>query len=130
MIQELDDHVLVYGVAFAELERDAQHVEAKHRHPGGAIRLLDKAAGRQRPRAVEHADIVQAEEAAFEYVQSLRVFSVHPPGEIQQQLVKDPFQEIQITGAAIPLSVVLEHAHRRPGMYRRIDVTERPLVGR
>src|SRR5205807_3087441 len=68
MVQELDGHVFIYRIASTELDRDAQHVEAKHRHPGCAIGLLDKAAGRQRPGAVEHTDIVEAEEAAFEYV--------------------------------------------------------------
>ena len=51
-------------------------------------------------RTVEHADIVEAEEAALEDVQALRVLAVHPPGEVQQQLVKDALQEIQVAVAA------------------------------
>src|SRR5262249_56208590 len=62
MIQELDSHVFVDGVAAAELDRDAQHVEAEHRHPGSAVGLLDASARRQRLRTVEHADIVEAKE--------------------------------------------------------------------
>ena len=38
----------------------------------GAVGLVDEAAGRQRRAAVEHADVVQAEEAALEDVAALR----------------------------------------------------------
>ena len=92
--------------------------------------MLDVPAGGQRPRTVEHADIVEAEEAALEDVQTLWILSVHPPGEVQQQLVEDTFQEIEVARAAILIAVVLEYPHRRPGVHRRVDVAERPFVGR
>ena len=130
VLQELDRHVFVDRIALAELDRHAQHVDAEHRHPGGAVGLFDVAAGGQRPRAVEHADIVEAEEAALEDVQALRVLAVHPPGEVQQQLVEDPLQEIEVARAAVLIAVVLEHPHGRPGVHRRVDVAERPFVGR
>ena len=130
VLQELDGHVLVDRIALAELDRHAQHVDAEHRHPGGAVGLLDVPPGGQRPRPVEHADIVEAEEAALEDVQALRVLAVHPPGEVQQQLVEDALQEIEVAGAAVLFAVVLEHPHGRPGVHGRIDVAERPFVGR
>ena len=76
------------------------------------------------------AAAVEAEKAALEDVQALRILSVYPPGEIQQQLVEDPFEEIEITGTAILVSVILENSHRRPGVHRGIDVAERPFIGR
>ena len=45
-----------------------EHVLAEERHPGRAVRLLEVAAGRQRGAAVEHADVVEAEEPALEHV--------------------------------------------------------------
>jgi hypothetical protein len=86
--------------------------------------------GGERPRPVEHADIVEAEEAALEDVQALRVLAVHPPGEVQQQFVEDALQEIEVARAAVLFAVILEHPHGRPGVHGRIDVAERPFVGR
>ena len=43
---------------------------------------------------------------------------------------KDPFEEIEIAGTAILVSVVLKNPHRRPGVHRGIDVAERPFIGR
>ena len=84
-----------------QLERDAQHVQAVHRHPAGAVGLLDVAAGGQRRAAIEDADVVQAQESALENVVALCVLAVHPPGEIQQQLVKHALAETR--DRALPL---------------------------
>ena len=46
-------------------------------------------AGGQRGAAVEDADVVQPQEAALEDVAAFGVLAVHPPGEVQQQLVED-----------------------------------------
>ena len=43
--------------------------------------------------AIEDADIVQAEESALKNIISFGILAVHPPGEIQQQLVKDALQK-------------------------------------
>jgi len=43
------------------------------------------AAGRWR---VENADVVETEEASLKHVLSEAVLSVHPPGEVQQELVE------------------------------------------
>ena len=114
MLEEFRCHVLVDPVLLAEFEGDMQHVQAEHRHPGGAIGLLDVATGGQRARAVEHPDIVEAEEPALEDVQALRVLAVHPPGEVQQQLVEDPFQERDITGTAVPAAIVFDRRATPP----------------
>ena len=52
------------------------------------------------------------------------VFPVHPPGEVDQQLVEDPGEEVEV-----PAAVEREHLERRPRLDRRVDVAEVPLVG-
>ena len=63
------------------------------RHPAGAVRLFDGAARGQGLAAIEDADVVEAEKAALENVVAFGVFAVHPPGEVQQQLVEDALEE-------------------------------------
>ena len=87
------------------------------------------AATRQLGAAVEHADVVQPEETALEDVVALAVLAVHPPREVQEQLVEDALQEGAVRRPAEP-PIDLEDAPRRPGMDRRVDVGEVPLVGR
>ena len=77
-----------------------------HRHPAGAVGLLDVAAGGQRRAAVEDADIVQAQEAALKDVLALGILAVDPPGEVQQQLVEHALQEFAIALAAALLSIL------------------------
>ena len=60
-------------------------------------------------RAVEGADVVETEETALEDVVALGVLAVHPPGEVDQQLVEDPLEEIDV-----PAAVDLEHARAPP----------------
>ena len=89
-----------YAVVLArQLEGDGQHVQAEHAHPGGAVGLLEVAAGRQRRAAVEDADVVQPEEAALEDVAAVGVLAVDPPGEVEQQLVEDAFEEATVGDA-------------------------------
>ncbi len=65
--------IVLVGVVFArQLQRDRQHVQAEQAHPGGAVGLLEVAAGRQRCAAVEDADVVEPQEAALKDVASPR----------------------------------------------------------
>ena len=64
--------------------------------------------------AVEHADVVQAQEAALEDVVALGVLAVDPPGEVEQQLVEDALQEGAVARAAL-LLLDLVDAPGRPG---------------
>ena len=72
VLEELGGDVLVDGVVQGKLERDAHEVQAVHRHPAGAVGLVEMAAVGQRRAAVEDADVVQAEESALEDVSALR----------------------------------------------------------
>ena len=78
-------------------DRQGGHGDRVERHPAGGVGLLQRAADRQ-VRAVDRADVVQAEEAALEQVVALGVFAVDPPGEVDQQLVEDPAEEVDVAG--------------------------------
>src|SRR5713226_7512614 len=101
MFEKLRRDVFVDMVLEGELERYAHQVERVHRHPGGAVGLVDIAAGRQRRAAVEKADIVEAEKPALKDVVSFDVLAVHPPGEIEHQFVEDTFEESPVALAAV-----------------------------
>ena len=105
-------------------ERDLQHVEAVHRHPGGGVRLQQPARHRQHRRAVHRADVVEAQEPSLKDVVALCVLAIDPPGEVDQQLVEDALEKLVVTSA-----VDAEDGQRAPGMHRRVDVAERPLIG-
>ena len=95
------------GVLARELERDREHVQAVHPHPARAVGLLEVAAGRQRRAAVEDADVVEAEEAALEDVLALGVLAVHPPGEVEQQLVEDALEEPAVAPRRVRFASIL-----------------------
>ena len=97
-------------------------------HPGGAVRLLQVAPGGQRGAAVEDADVVEAEEAALEDVLAEAVLAVHPPGEVQHELVEGRLEEVEIGLAAQGLLGAVQE-QGRPGVHRRVHVAEVPLVG-
>ena len=63
VLPELARDVLVRRILGGQLHGNREQVEAVHRHPARAVRLLEVPAGRQRPRSVEHADVVEAQEA-------------------------------------------------------------------
>src|SRR5439155_4267921 len=121
--------VLVARVDTPELHGDLEKVQAVQAHPARAVRLLDEAAGRQLRAAIEDADVVEAEESALEDVVADDVLAVHPPGEVEQQLVKDLFEE-HVVGALAVALLDLVDPPGGPGVYRRIDVAERPFVRR
>ena len=86
-------------------------------------------AGGKRLAAVEDADIVETEKAALKNVSALGILAVHPPGEIQQQFLKNPLEKFAVALAAA-LFFHFVNAPCRPGMHRRVDVAERPFVRR
>ena len=103
------------GCASASSSAMRIRFERVHRHPGGAVGLVDVAAGRQRLRAVEDADVVEPEKAALEDVAAVGVLAVHPPGEIQHQLVEDAFEEGAVAARRRVCALVdLERRARRP----------------
>ena len=83
----------------------------------------------QRRRAIEDPDVVQAQEPALEQVAVIGVLAVHPPGEVRQQPVEHPRQELAV--ALTPdLRLALVHVQRRPRRHRRVHIAEVPLIRR
>ena len=129
VLEELLDELLVQRLVQRELDRDAQHLLAEEHHPRRAVGLVEVAAGGQRRGAVEHADVVEPEEAAFEHVGAGAILAVDPPGEVHQQLGEGVLEELDVAAAAAALLVDQVELHRGPRVHRRIDVAEVPLVG-
>ena len=128
MLDELERHVRIVRIGHRQFDGDLQHVLAEQRHPGRAVGLFQVAAGRQRRAAIEHADVVQPEEAAFEDVSARAVLAIDPPGEVQQQLLKAALEPLVVAFARLRLFQAIGE-DGGPGMHRRIDVAEVPLVG-
>ena len=96
MLGELDRQVLIGGTVLRQLHGDLEHILAEERHPGSAVGLLQIAAGWQRRAAVEDPDVVQPQEAALKDVVAGAVFTVHPPGEVEQQLLEGPLEPVEV----------------------------------
>ena len=129
VLEELGGEALVGLVLSRKLEGDAHEVQAEHAHPAGGVGLFEHRALRQLLRAIDDRDVVEAKEAAFEYVVALAVDLVHPPGEIDQQFVETLLQEHPVALALAQPVHVVDPPHR-PGLHRRVQVRELPLVGR
>ncbi len=125
MLHELQHQILC--LAATGPVQDAcggEHRDGVGAHPAGGVGLLKGVAGGQ-VGPVDRADVIQAEEAALKHAPVTGVLAVDPPGEVDQQLVEDPGQEIEVAAA-----VDGEHLQRRPRVHRRVDVAEVPLVRR
>ena len=96
VLRKLVGELLVAGVVGRELDRDLQHVLAVHRHPCGAVGLLEVAARGQFGAAVEDADVVEAEEASLEHALSQAVLAIHPPREVDDELIEGALEELEI----------------------------------
>ena len=83
----------------------------------------------QQGAAVEDANIVEPEKTAFVKIVAGAIFAVSPPSEVPCQLGKNPPQELEI---AIPAQCLFRPVEkdRGPGVHRRIDIAEVPLIGR
>ena len=71
----------------------------------------------------------QTEEATLKNVHPFGIFAIHPPGEIQQQLLKHALQKQRVSNSAT-LFLDLVNTPRGPGMDRRVHIAKRPLVSR
>src|SRR5437588_1028201 len=84
---------------------------------------------RQSHVAIEYTDIIEAQEATLENVLPLVVFAVHPPGEVEQELLEDLFQEIAVALACEALLKPVDVVGG-PGVNGRVDIAEGPLIRR
>jgi hypothetical protein len=78
-------------------------------------------AGRQRRRAIEDADVVEAQESALEHVLAKPVLAVNPPCEVGDELRERPLQEFDVTPTVERLFVAVQE-DGRPGVYRGVHV--------
>src|SRR5438105_2802289 len=83
---------LVHRVLFGQFNRHAHEVQTEHAHPAGRVRLLQYDAALKLFAAINHRDVVESEKAALENVISLTIDFVHPPREVDEQLVKTFFE--------------------------------------
>src|SRR5438045_9076025 len=126
MLEELRGHVFVNRIGMCEFQRHGKHREAIESHPGGSVRLLEESASWQRLRTIEHADVIEPEETAGEKIVAFGVFAVHPPGEIEQQLLECAFKKSAITLPARTSHLV--NAPGGPGVDGRSHVTKSRFV--
>ena len=123
VLEELEDEVLGRAAPGTQQQGgDPGHGQGIGGHPPGGVRLLKRAADRQ-VRAVDRADVVEPQEAALEQVVARLVLPVHPPREVDKQLVEHAAEEVEVASA-----VDGEDLERRPGLDRRVHVAEVPLV--
>ena len=81
-------------------------------------------AGRQ-VRAVERADVVEAQEPAREEVVAFLVLPVQPPREVEQQLVEDPLEEVEVAAPVDRSRRGRPRQHGQAGSRRRTTIRRR-----
>src|SRR6266404_8925516 len=126
MLKKLRGHILGRRVILRKFERDGKQGAAIKRHPRGAVSLLETSAGRERLRAIEDADVVQAQKAAAENVLSLRVLAIDPPGKVDHELLEGAREK-----NTVPLAAITGHfvgSPARPCMHGRIHIAKRELI--
>ena len=129
VLEELRRHSLVDRVVARELERDPHQVEAEHPHPAGRVGLLEHCAARARLAAVDHGDVVEAEEPTLEHVVAVAVDLVDPAREVDQELVEAALEPLAV-GVAVADPIHVVDPPHRPRVDRRVEIAELPLVGR
>src|SRR4029077_8564791 len=68
------------------------------------------------------------EEAALKNISAFGIFAIHPPGEVEQEFLKDAFQKHSVA-LATALFFNFVYAPSGPGVHRWVDVAEGPLIG-
>ena len=90
--------------------------------------MFERPARRQRRAAIEDANVIETEEAAFKNVGALGIFAIDPPGEVHEQLVEDALEKVVI-GLALLTLIDFEDAPGGPSMHGRIDISVRRFIG-
>ena len=128
VLEELRRDVLVHGVVARQLQRDRQHAERVEAHPGRAVRLADVAGDRERRGPVERRRCCRARGTRPGRRCGPRV-SLRLTHQVK---LRSSFWKIRAEEVAVRLAVHapvdLVDAQGRPGVDRRVDVRERPLV--
>ena len=127
MFEDLGRDVFVNVIFHCQLDRDPHQVERKHSHPTGAVALFKMSTVREGSIAIEHSDVIEAEESALENVFAFGILPIHPPSKGKQHFMEDRFQKCAITFAGL-LALDLINPPRRPGEDGGVHVTKIPFV--
>src|SRR6185295_15163495 len=129
MLKELRREALVDLVLLRKLERDSHQVQTEHPHPASRVALFENYSGRMLLAAIDHSDVIESKEAAFEKIVAFAVYFVHPPREVDHQLVKTLLEPGPI-GAAGPYAIHVIDSPASPRVHRRIHIRELPFISR
>ena len=131
VLEELGGDVLVDRVVQRQLQGDAHHVQAVHRHPGGAVGLVDDSrrsaaarCGRRRrccPGRGSRPGRCCGPAASLRLTHQVKLSS---------SLWKTRSRKARSPLSPRCLRSIWKTRQRRPGVDRRVDVAEGPLVGR
>ena len=111
-----------------EFDGDVEHIKRESRHPCRAVALGDAGAVGKREAAVEHADVVEAEESAFKDIVSRLIDAVRPPAVVEEEFVECLFEEGAVA-CALRSAFDGINPPRRPAADGRVGIRERPLIG-
>src|SRR6266496_4023072 len=95
----------------------------------GAISLLKFHFTMQLNTAVKYTYIIKPKKTSFKNVVAISVFTVNPPCEIDNLLLKYALKKSNILLACSPFFYVI-HLQCSPCMYRRIYITKVPFISR
>jgi hypothetical protein len=96
-------------------------------HPAGRVGLLEHRAAPARLAAVDHRDVVEAEEPTLEHVVAVAVDLVDPAREVDQELVEAALEPLAV-GVAVADPIHVVDPPHRPRVDRRVEITELPAL--
>src|SRR5437588_1821686 len=121
VLEEFGGQNFVNAVVRTQFESNSHQVETKETHPARAIGLFKHSAAGQLLSAINHSDVVETEESAFENVVALAIYAVHPPGNAHEQFVQTLFEEASIGFPQVPF-FNLVNLPASPSLHRRIHI--------
>src|SRR5208337_5077518 len=84
----------------------------------------------ERLATVEDTDVVQTQKPALKKIEAVRIFAVHPPCEVEQELVQDALEKIEVAVVTPACAVHFENSPGSPCVDWRIDIVKRPFAPR
>ena len=107
MFEELAGDVLVDRIVLRQLQGDPQQVQAVHRHPAGCVGLFEMAAAGSGLLRSNTPMLSRPRKPPWKMFRPSCVLAVHPPGEIEHELVEDALRGTHVAAIAALLAVDL-----------------------
>src|SRR4029077_7767073 len=103
VLEKLGGHPLIHRILLSQLECNTHQVQAEESHPPGCVGLFKNRAIGKLFSTIYDCNVVQTKKAALEHVVSLAIDTIHPPGEVHQELMQAFLQEgdVAIPGALL-----------------------------